>query len=329
MSKNSEKVIRAIDLGWGYTKFSVPTDQGVVFESMPSLAPRHSGLDLTGSFLSKRNTVVVSVQGTKYEVGPDSLDIDSNDATRNLNESFVFSDQYKAVFLGALHYMNTPVIDRLVMGLPLMNMHLADSVKAMASGKHEVNGVEYTVNEVVVLGQPLGGLNYCLSLKNDEDFGDLAEETSVFVDVGFLTYDFLYSHGNRPVDTRSGAHTGGVSKVLRAMADSISTTYEMKFDNLNAVDRALRRNKLKINGETVAIEPHILAAKGVIEGTVAYMKNIIGSGAEVDCFVLSGGGAFIYRKTLALAYPKHKILNVPDSQMANVKGFYMAGCAIA
>ena len=70
MSKNSEKVIRAIDLGWGYTKFSVPTDQGVVFESMPSLAPRHSGLDLTGSFLSKRNTVVVSV--------PVHIDVDAD-----------------------------------------------------------------------------------------------------------------------------------------------------------------------------------------------------------------------------------------------------------
>ena len=324
------KIVRAIDLGWGFTKFTVQSPSGEMgFGMIPSLAPRHSGVDLGGVLLGRRKTVVVTVQGTSYEVGEDSGDIDPSDNTRNLNsDSFVFADQYKAVFLGALHAMATPSIDLLVLGLPLMNMRLSDDVRKMAIGKHEVEGRIFEVRDVVVLGQPVGGLQYCLGLSDVEGFKELHDEVSLIIDPGYLTLDFLVANGSRPIDSRSGAHTGGVSKVLRTMADSISTRYGLKFDNLSVIDKALRKNKLKINGEIVPINPHIIDAKSVIEGSVAYVKNLVGSGADIDNIILIGGGAFIYQKTLQQAYPRHKILTAPNSQFANVMGFYSAGCRL-
>ena len=76
----SKKVVRALDLGWGYSKFTIQNgEDGVTYGSIPSLAPRHTGIDLSGSLLGRRDTVVVKVQGTPYEVGPDSIDLDPND----------------------------------------------------------------------------------------------------------------------------------------------------------------------------------------------------------------------------------------------------------
>lgn len=327
---SKHKVVQALDLGWGFTKFSVVGPDGQVsFRAIPSIAPRHTGLDLSGSLLGRRDTVVVKVEGTSYEVGPDSADLDPNDATRNLNDQYVYTDQYKAVFLGALHYMDAPVIDLLVLGLPLSHLHLTEQVKKMAIGKHEVVGKRVEVKDAVVLPQPLGGLLYSMSLKDVEGFEFLKEETNLVVDPGFLTFDFLVSNGDRPVETRSGAHAGGVSKVLRSMADSISQKYGIKYDNLSAIDRGVRRNKLKINGESVTLDEHIRDARPIVEGSVSYMKNIVGSGADIDNIILLGGGAFIFKRALAAAYPQHTILTVPDTQTAIVNGFYLAGLELA
>jgi plasmid segregation protein ParM len=325
----SKKIVRALDLGWGFAKYTVEVDGAMEFHSFPSLAPKHTGIDLSGALMGRRDTVVVSVQGSKYEVGPDSSDLDPNDSTRNLSDNYAYTDQYQAVFLGSLHYMQTPVIDLLVLGLPLSHMHLTDHLKKMAKGGHEVGGNLYEVKDVEVLPQPVGGLNYCFSLKGEEGFEDLKDEVNLIIDPGFLTLDFLVSNGDRPVDSRSGAHTGGVSKVLRAMADSISRTYGIKFENLSAIDRALRKNKLKINGQQVAIEPHIMEAKSVVDGSISYVKNIVGSGADIDNILLLGGGSFIYKKTLSQAFPNHKITVVPECQTANVRGYYEAGMKLA
>jgi plasmid segregation protein ParM len=139
----SKKIVRALDLGWGFAKYTVMGEHGIEFHSFPSLAPKHTGIDLSGSLMGRRDTVVVSVQGSKYEVGPDSSDLDPNDSTRNLSDGYVYSDQYMAVFLGSLHYMKTPVIDLLVVGLPLSHLHLADHLKKLVRGAHEVAGNLY------------------------------------------------------------------------------------------------------------------------------------------------------------------------------------------
>lgn len=329
-SAAKKPIISALDLGWGFAKFTTFDEAGQVqFNAIPSVAPRHTGIDLSGSVLGRRDTVIVKVEGTLYEVGPDSVDLDPNDATRNLNDQYVYTDQYRAVFLGALHYMKLPVIDLLVLGLPLSHLHLSDHVKKLAIGLHEVAGKKIEVRDAVVLPQPLGGLVYCMSLKDTEGFEYLKEETNLVVDPGFLTFDFLVSNGDKPVETRSGAHPGGVSKVLRAMAESISQKYGIKYDNLSAIDRGVRRNKLKINGDQVQLDDHIRDARPIVEGSVSYMKNIVGGGADIDNILLLGGGSFIFKRALSAAYPNHTLLTVPEPQTANVRGFYLAGLKLA
>lgn len=326
---SAAKIVRAIDLGWGYTKYShldVESEE-LKFSSFPSLAPRSAGLDLSMSILGKRDTVVVDVDGTKYEVGPDAGDLDTNDATRNLNDQYIHTEQYKAVFYGALCYIGEPVIDLLVVGLPLSNMQSAAKLKALMVGTHKVNGeLTVEVKDCLVLPQPLGGLYYCLSLgKEREEFEFLGEEVNLVIDPGFLTFDFLLSNGEKVIENRSNAHTGGVSKVLRSIAESISNKFGIKYDNLSAIDRGLRRRKLKINGEVESLEEHIKNTRSVLEGSVNYMKNIVGDGSDIDNIILLGGGSHIYAKTIQAYYPKHTVITLEDAQTANVQGFQLAG----
>lgn len=322
-------VIRALDLGWGFTKFSRanPVDGDIEFASFPSLAPRHTGMDLSMSIIGKRDTKVVNVDGTLYEVGPDSADLDTTDASRNLNEQYIHTEQYKAVFYGALAYMGEAKIDLLVVGLPLSNMHNAAKLRELMVGTHKVNDEQSVeIVDALVLPQPLGGLYYCFSLgKEKAEFKFLREEMNLVIDPGFLTFDFLLSNGEKVVDNRSGAHTGGVSKVLRSLADSVSAKFGIKYENLGALDAGLRRRKIRVNGQVETLEEHIKNTRAVLEGSVNYMRNLVGAGTDIDNIILLGGGSHIFRKTIETYYPNHTLHILEDAQLANVKGFQLAG----
>lgn len=328
-AKARSPVVRALDLGWGFTKLSRRNEDGTGLDYMtfPSLAPRASTLDLSSSVLGQRNTKVVTVDGVNYEVGPDSGDLDSNEANRNLNSNFIYTEQYKAVFYGALAYMDEPTIDVLVVGLPVSNMNQAPKLKAMMEGTHKVTGeLTVVVKEALVVAQPLGGLHYCFSLAApDTPFEFLREENNLLVDPGFLTFDFLYTHGPSVVENRSGACPGGVSKVLMALAQSISQAHGITYENLTAIDRGLRKRKIKIMGADEELEPHIRNTRDVLESTVNYMRNRVGDGSDVDNIILMGGGAALFRRTIETFYPRHKLIVVPNAQTANVTGFQLAG----
>lgn len=330
-------IVRALDLGSGWVKFNRMVDGKLAYMSFPSLAPRHTGRDLSVSLLGKRDTVAVSVEGTLYEVGPDSADLDSSDSTRNLNDQYIYTDQYRAAFYGALHYMGEKTIDLLVVGLPLTTIHRADDLKKLCVGSHKINDTTTVeVKDVLVLPQPMGGLYYCLSQRdahskeNDESpLKYLAEETNLYIDPGYLTFDFLVTNGVKINDARSSAHPGGVSKVLRAICESLSAKFGIKYDNLAAVDKAIERRRIKINGQTEDLLAHIKYAKPAIDGSVNYMRNIAGDGADIDNIFLMGGGQHIFAKTLAQYYKNHTIYVLSNSQFANVMGFQVAGESFA
>jgi plasmid segregation protein ParM len=325
--KKEDFVLRAGDIGWGYTKYTHPTENGEIeFRSFPSLAPRASLHDMSMGLLGKRDTVTVNVEGTLYEVGPDSSDLVS-DSTRNLNEQYIYTDQYKALFYGILSYMGDDEIDLLVLGLPVSGLNLIEDLRNLSIGKHQITkDKEVEVKDVLILPQPLGALYYCMSQSEvDERFEFLDEEVNLIIDPGFLTFDFLTANGKRTVENRSGAHPGGVSKILRAIANSISEKHKIKYEDLNAIDKALSRRRLKVNGKKEDLGEHIKNTRSEIEGSVNYMKNMIGDGSNIDNIIVVGGGSEVFKKTIEGFYSNHEIIFVEDPQMANVKGYYQAG----
>lgn len=333
-SPQEKPLVLALDLGWGHTKLSRRGADGALsYMSFPSLAPRHVDFGMESQVLGRRNTKVVYVDGTAYEIGPDSSDLDSGEATRNLNEQYILTEQYRAVFYGALAYMteneSTKVIDLLVGGLPLSNMRMAPKLTEMMAGTHEIApGVSVTVKKALVVPQPLGGYMFCKSLSEIvPNFEFLEEENVLVIDPGYLTFDYLVVNSGRIVENRSGAHTGGVSKVLRSVADSISEAFDINYTNLAAIEKGLARSpaKIKINGKTELLEGHVRNARAVIEGAVTYMKNIVGDGSDIDTIILLGGGGGIYQKTLDMFYPQHNILTVDSPALANVMGFQLIG----
>jgi plasmid segregation protein ParM len=101
-----EKIVRAIDLGYRNCKFVERGDgHRLVCRSFPSVAPIASNRDLSVDRKTRRDTVVVPVGKLLYEVGPDANLAQTPGQTSNLNDMYVFSDQYLALVRGALRLM--------------------------------------------------------------------------------------------------------------------------------------------------------------------------------------------------------------------------------
>ena len=331
--KQAKPVIRAMDLGFGFVKHEKLNQETneMEYSSFPSLAPKASNIDMSAGVLGKRNTTIVHVDGTKYEVGPDSTDLESSDVIRALNDNYIFTDQYKALTLGAFFYMNEPVIDLLVVGLPVSNLNQSEDLKKMLIGKHQVNDEFSTeVKNVLVLAQPIGGLYYCMNVLKNEEFEDLKNERNLIIDPGFQTYDFVLSNGERIIESKSDAKPGGVSKVLESIAKSISDEKGIKYTNLNAIDKGLRKKEriIKISGKKESLDKHIKNTKGALESSIMYMLNVLGSDcSDIDNIIMVGGGAHIFEKAIRKQkqFEDREIHVVDNPQFAILMGYHAAG----
>lgn len=338
--KELNKSVGAIDIGYGNTKYTSGVDDNGdlnigIFPSITPVAPTqalHSGL------LGQRDTKIIDIDGFKYEVGPDAeLTANNTETTRNLNENYIFSEQYQALFYGALLYMEKSHYDILVLGLPINFLYNDKKLIEKFTGKHIVNGQEFTVDKIIVVPQPLGGF-YDIAIHKEKYF-DFINETNLIIDPGFLTFDFLVTHGLKPIENRSGALSGGMSRVLNTLAKSISTEIEKPYSDYSAIDRAIRNPKkvkneetgkyetkrvLKVAGKEIDLLPHIAKSSPTIQNSIGHMRNTVQSYDDIDNIALVGGSENVFEKKIREDLQRD-ILKTENAIFSNVRGFWYIG----
>lgn len=323
-----EPVVRAIDVGYGNTKFVMSAENGNVrCSNFPSIAPVTSGRDLAAALGRKRKTVEVSVGDLVYEVGPDAGLADDVFGTRQMDDDYVLTPEYLALARGALAYMRVPVIDLLVVGLPVCTFALKKaSLERRLIGMHELGGGrQVVVKKVKVLAQPHGALmNFALG--DAEKFAVVKSQRNLIIDPGARTFDWLVSQGLKTVEKRSGSANRGMHDVLREFADQISKAESTMFKDYERIDCALRDGSRPIVFQKAYdLARHFPAARKVVQGAVTEMKRVVQDGNDIDNILLGGGGAFFFKPIIQEAFPRHKLQELKDGVYANVIGFQLAG----
>lgn len=341
--KDIKKICGALDIGYGNTKYlsGVDEDGELILGSFPSFTPLASSNKISGNMFMSRDTKVVDVDGTLYEVGKESEDLisgSSTDAAKVLDESYIFSSSYKALFLGALSYMNVEEYDVLVMGLPVNYIHNSDKLAELFTGKFEVaEGKFCTVKKVIVIPQPLGGF-YQVALDHDL-YEDMLDEFNLVIDPGYLTFDVLTTKGLTPIDPRSDAIPGGMSKILNALAKSVSEELGKKYDDLNAIDKGIRvlrkfknedgnkvkRRAIKVGKEIIELDPHIKKMIPVIDNSIIAMKNIVKTYDDIENIILVGGAENIFYRRIEKHLVDREIFKADNALFSNVIGFFYVG----
>ena len=322
-----ELIVRAVDVGSGNTKFVT----GVVGNeircaSFPSVAYPSSGETPHWPASERRKTVGIPVGPLFYEVGPDvGLAADTFRA-KQLHDEYTESPEYMALLRGALSMMKVSHIDLLIVGLPVALFSLKKSAleKTMA-GEHQIGGGKtVTVAKAMAVAQPQGALvHYAAEHKKMATIGT---EQSLVIDPGSRTFDWLVTRGMRLVQKQSHSINRGMSDVLRLLAAEISKDVGSPYRDYDAIDLALRSGKSPvIFQKPYDMGRHLPLAESVAQQAVSTMRQWIETPESLQNIILVGGGAFLFKKAVKAAFPKHRIHEVKEPMFANVRGFQLAG----
>ncbi|QDL38519.1 PRTRC system protein D [Rhodoferax sediminis] len=322
-----ELTVRAVDVGSGNTKFVTHADgTDIRCASFPSIAYPSGNDSPSWPASERKKTVCIPIGQLFYEVGPDvSLAADTFRA-KQLHDEYTETPEYMALLRGALSMMKVSHIDLLVVGLPvaLLAVKKASLEKAMM-GRHDIGGGKaVTVGKALAVAQPQGALVHYAS--EHQKMATIGNELSLIIDPGARTFDWLVARGMRLVQKQSYSFNRGISDVLRLLAAEITKEIGSPYRDYDAIDLALRTGKHPV----IFQKPHDMKrllplAETVAEQAVSTMKEWIEAPHSLQNIILVGGGAFLFRKVVKAAFPKHRIHEVKEPMFANVRGFQLAG----
>jgi plasmid segregation protein ParM len=322
-----QQMIRAIDAGYGNIKYVVARSaQDITCRMFPSLAPVASHLKLTTGMSMARDTVIIEVDGTPYEVGPEAGLVLGRHHARVLHGEYVDTPQYLALMRGALSYMRVGEVDLLVVGLPVSLMNSKAHVLAKRlQGQHLVNGREVTVQHVWTIAQPLGGfVDYAMG---QGIYQRLADQINLVVDVGYYTVDWLTGLGLQCMPERTGSFPGGVHSILNAVARSVSEELGEAYTDCDAIDRSLKSGMgaLSIGTHALDLTRHWRLAQVSVDEAVTAIANSVGNVQDVRNIILVGGGAKHYQAAIRKRFPRPILTMAPNPIFSNVRGFQRLG----
>lgn len=340
-------VVRAIDVGYGNVKFVLehPDVSGkITCEIFPSRSPVAGDKSLSAGVVQGRDTVIIEVNGTEYEVGKGVTKAQGTfDVTAVLDKDYCLSDTYLARLRGALYYMmgvdkkagtkylNGDRIAMLVLGLPVStfkNRELPSKLKQKLIGTHALpDGRTVVVEDVLVIPQPLGAF-YEYAFEHNM-FETMRAQTNLIIDPGFFTFDWLLSDGLTIIDKRSDSVSRGMSDVITAIVEAAKKKHGWGAETAmlgRLLDEHFRDGKpFVVYGQEIDIKEFLPSGKVVINEAVSAMVNNVGDGADIQNIILAGGGAGLYQSTIQEKFPRHKILVMENPVYSNVRGFQLAG----
>lgn len=362
MSENM--IIRAIDAGYGLTKFieKVGTGGKLICNHFPSMAVPSDPATMRSLSVRQRDTIDVKIGGASYEVGPGVLQAQTgNDVGREIGESWSRSDMYRAVMLGALHYMNVDHIDLLVLGLPVNQYLSEDRCNRLADeyrGTLELpEGRKVTIKRVEIRPQPFGGYveagNYIDQVNESiravkKAAGDSAlavdelaspeeiidKNCVLVVDPGEHTLDWLLvDKGVINTKASGAASDSGRHRIVRDVQRAIEKDLERAINpsNLSRINEALRTNTpLKLGGKLIDLSAYkTVVAQSVADPISRLIEGLRGLEDRIDLIFVVGGHPEIYERALKERFPYTPVTVLKESLYANVRGFQRIGEALA
>ena len=350
---SQQPVVRAIDVGFGLVKLSLPHDGGVRFMSFPSMAIPADASAVRTLGTRRRDTFDVPVNGANYEVGRDvGLAQAGGNFGRDVTDEFYRGAIYEALTKGALRYMaeaGDSVVDMLVLGLPVNQYNDSkrrDYLRSRYEGEIELgDGKTIQVRKVMVQAQPMGGyagLDDHLDALNDViasnpgaleplPSGEALDDLAVLmVDPGEHTLDWLLIQQGTINPRASGAASdAGRHRVVRAVLDSLVAEIGRPLGPavLPRLNEALRTGKpVKLAGVAHDLKRFDPVVTSVIEDSINRMVDGLRDAHEIiDLMVIVGGHPERYRDVLAKRFPAIPVFVLPDAMEAHVRGFQMIG----
>lgn len=229
---------------------------------------------------------------------------------------------YQILMLAALGQLNLEGPVDLVTGLPVEWYDDRQQIIDQFTGKHQINGNEIIIKNILVLPQPWGSL--CTMTLNDAGkiiAPSVANGTVGVIDIGGHTTDWIIADKFRYIEPGSGSAEIGMIDILETISADLDRDYHHKPD-LAKIDHALATGYIKIRGQKVGLpdyaEPALDTAAETILGKIIQKWGPMEG--DLDTIIITGGAAPTIGPYLTTRFPHAAI--IPDSHVANVIGYY-------
>jgi plasmid segregation protein ParM len=319
----------AIEVGFGVTKWAYRNSSvEVIKNQFPSICPTYNHApEFDAAVLQKRDTYVIPINGSMYEVGPDVfLAQHVGNSGRTLNDQFPESDHYFALVIGAIMQMKAKEIHHLVLGLPVHTMQrYKDFLKERFKGEFKLNDHSIVIGKVSVIQQPVGSLVYAAQ----QGFGISDGVNHLIIDPGYYSTDWVVANGFRVLANRSGGMVSGVSPIIKKAASLIGKELNVSFSQFERLGDALKnKTALTVYKHTLSNDECWEYVRRSSSGILDCLKEIdtkIGVREDIKSVILSGGGGIFYLDSCKDYFSDVNVHLVDDSGYANCIGFLLAG----
>lgn len=336
--------VRAIDVGHSRTRFTYGRSETalILTDSIPSLAPKAKRLQ-AGPIASRQNVETITVDDLHFLIGEDAKDVVNPSELRSASERNRDAATHKALIYAALERMARRagvyelVIERLVVGLSckaiynsgeLLSAWLVGSPHLIGATCGDGGGARHRVviRAASVIPQPYGALlDFGIERRNDLDGWALV------VDAGAGALNWFCSSKQRQYWYRSGTFPKAMLACAYAVAGAIDKDLRHNLEVIERIDRAIRRvdgdGSFEVAGVKHDIADHWHRVDAVMHEAVDKMIARVGTTADLDLVLMTGGGAALFAEAIRMHYPilANRIRQVEDPIYANVRGFHVFG----
>lgn len=323
-----------VGLDIGYSAVKIAHGNGRV-PQLTQLPVGAAPLDKCGLTLSGEAAAAgghrVTINGVKWVAGIDPSLLAG--FVQSMDESYISTDEYRALFYAALAAVGREDIKVLVTGLPVGHFRdetIRNRLKAMMTGRHYIReDLVVNVERVVVVPQPAGAFSaHALdAATGPQEFRIERGRSVLVVDPGHYSLDWIIYLGNFRLEA-SGSTAEAGEAVIRASAQALSSQHGVKVRPVRLQEAIMAGEAtLSIGRHTLHYLPAMRAAAGDI--IKRSMKTIRGSIRQVmdergvDLVLVAGGGADLFEAPLREAISEAAVTRVANPLMANARGFYL------
>jgi plasmid segregation protein ParM len=251
---------------------------------------------------------------------------------RVMDSSYPKTDEFLALARAALSAVGAPVVESLVIGLPVaqsQNDEERDALVQRLVGRHYIrDSFVVDVQNVLVVAQPAGAFtayNESMSRLGKEHQIN-ATDTILIVDPGHYSLDWIvYRKGFN--HKAAGSTTSAGDVIVTSAARKLSKQYGVRVSAAR-LESAILDGLPKLTVGTVEIAYQEALEAEAMEIVEANLKTILGSirsvseSDGVDAILVAGGGAKLFSGALQKHFPSTRVIPMEDSVQANAKGFY-------
>ena len=319
-----ERICRAIDLGYGWTKLSrsnMQSDGAVevqTFQSIPWANPKSIGTGMV-----RDNIIRLKYKDQLYGLSDDPASAAPRNSSRVRGEHYIQSEQYAVCMAAAVKLMGVPRIDTLVVGTPVGNFEQSKPVIEQLFAKGiTFDATHVPVDKIKVVPQPIGGLvSHMKVAKEGMNKGGMR----LLIDVGYGTLDWVLVSGARVNAEASGSTSNGVARFVDAVIEKITGSVHGLGQDLMlaaSVDKMIVQDiPFPHRGKEQTRNGHEALIQQIASAAFQELQQRVGSLDMCESVVLMGGGANLYGQVIARALSPIPVEIVENPRYANIRGF--------